>query len=450
MRARPRPVPASTEQMWSGWKRPGIPQAPLGHTFLPGFRMLLTERAPDVVERLYAAGAPLLDYAQDMPGDERRPEDAELRAIMCRRAVLEGILRQTVAAEPTVGIRTGCDVVGLVAEPSPMPGVPRVVGVRTRDRAIAADTVVVAGGRLVPVPRWLEAIGAHAPEEFTEGCGFVTFTRFFRINLRPDKDHRVSTRLSVEGDPGYMSYELFRPDASTFCVELSPPAWDHELRGLRHEAVHMRRPHAARERGLARPRPGDPIGPVAAMGQERTCCATWSPRSTGGAWTARDRRRPLPARLALRLGLGRGSRRRGHACRPARRAPRRPRGAGYWPSRTGSVPRSGAGTSSRSPAIAPAPAATAASRSGTTPKPASGSWGTRSSPPPTRDPDVYRAVMRSDMQLDPVGALLENTAVIDRARALAAARNPEPKAAPAPARERLLELIAQAGGPAVE
>lgn len=78
----PAPVPSLTEEMWSGWQRPGIPQAPLGHTFLPGFRVLLGERAPDVLERLYAAGAPLVDFAKDMPGDERRPEDAELTGIM--------------------------------------------------------------------------------------------------------------------------------------------------------------------------------------------------------------------------------------------------------------------------------------------------------------------------------------------------------------------------------
>ena len=58
-----------------------------------------------MLQRLLAAGAPLVDYSEKMPGDERRPEDAELHAIMCRRAVLEGILRQTVEAEPTVELR---------------------------------------------------------------------------------------------------------------------------------------------------------------------------------------------------------------------------------------------------------------------------------------------------------------------------------------------------------
>jgi 2-polyprenyl-6-methoxyphenol hydroxylase-like FAD-dependent oxidoreductase len=448
----PAPVPASTEQMWSGWKRPGIPQAPLGHTFLPGFRRLLTERAPDVVERLYAAGAPLVDYAKDMPGAERRPQDAELQAIMCRRAVLEGILRQTVAAEPTVEIRPGCDVVGLVAEPSAMAGVPRVVGVRTGDRgAIAADTVVVAGGRLAPVPRWLEAIGAHAPGEFSEGCGFVTFTRFFRINLRPDEDHRVATRLTVEGDPGYMSYEIFGADASTFCVELSPPAWDHDLRGLRHEAVHMAAAHTLPEsEGWLDPGRATPIGPVAAMGQERNVLrefvcegrpvalglhvigdarcqldslyAWGSGMALAGAVTLVDLLAEYHGdseaqALAFEARLGAEIRGRHELSLVRDRAhARRYRGQPQWDD-----PDTGLGLMEST--VVPAA---------------------------RDDPEVFRAVMRADMQLDPVGVLLENTAVIARARAVAALRGPEPPSVPAPARERLLELIGQAGVLAVE
>src|SRR3954452_23063620 len=71
------PVPDSTEAMWSSWPRPGTPQAPLGHGFNGSFRKLLLERAPDIMERLLAAGVPLKDFAAGMPGDERLPEDAD-------------------------------------------------------------------------------------------------------------------------------------------------------------------------------------------------------------------------------------------------------------------------------------------------------------------------------------------------------------------------------------
>jgi hypothetical protein len=54
--------------------------------------------------------------------------------------------------------------------------------------------------------------------------------------------------------------------------------------------------------------------------------------------------------------------------------------------------------------------------------------------------------MRWDLQLDPVGSLEGNTAVLERARALAAAREREPELPPTPTRETLLKLIA-AGTP---
>lgn len=267
----PTPVPGSTEEMWSDWGRPGISQARLGHCFLSGFRVLLGERAPDVLERLYAAGAPLVDFAADMPGDERRPEDGELTAIMCRRPVLEGILRQAAQAEPAVELRCGCDVVGLVAEPSSVRGVPKVVGVRTRDGgSIAGETVIVAGGRRVPVRRWFEEIGAQTPAEESEGCGFVCYTRFFRIRLRPGEDHHVSAELAVEGDLGYMKYEIFGADQATFCIELTPPARDRELRALRHEGAYMAAARALPESlDWLDPERATPIGGVAAMGEER-------------------------------------------------------------------------------------------------------------------------------------------------------------------------------------
>jgi 2-polyprenyl-6-methoxyphenol hydroxylase-like FAD-dependent oxidoreductase len=264
------PVPSTTEEMWSGWERTGIPQWRLGHTFRSGFRTLLSERAPDVLERLLAAGAPLVDFSDEMPGDERRPEDADMSAIMCRRAVLEGILRQVVQAEATVELRPGCDVAGLVAEPSPMPGVPRVIGVRTRNgEVIRATSVVISGGRRVPLPRWLESIGASPLEEFAEGCGLVCYTRFFRIHLRPGEDHRVSTQLAVERETDSLKYEIFGADQSTFCVELAPPVWDREFRGLRHESTHMAVARALPEieDWLDETR-ATPIGPVSAMGQE--------------------------------------------------------------------------------------------------------------------------------------------------------------------------------------
>ena len=62
-------------------------------------------------------------------------------------------------------------------------------------------------------------------------------------------------------------------------------------------------------------------------------------------------------------------------------------------------------------------------------------------PAAEEDPDVYRAVTRWDLQLDSVGALVENTAVLQRARALAAERESLREATRVPTRDALLELI---------
>ena len=438
----PAPVPSSWEEMWE-WQRPGIPQARLGHTFLPGFRALLAERVPDVLATLYAAGAPPVDFSKDMPGDERRPEDAELTGIMCRRAVLEGILRQAVQAEPTVALRSGCEVVGLLAEPSKMPGVPRILGVQTRDQgSVAADTVVVSGGRRLPVAGWLESIGAAAPAESSEGCGFVCFTRFFRIHLRPGEDHAVATQLTVEGDLGYMKYEIFGADQCTFCVELAPPAWDHDLRNLRHEAVHMAAARSLPESlGWLEVDRATPIGPVAAMGEERNLL-----------------RRFVDDDHPIALGL--------HVIGDAR-------------CRTNSLYAWGSGLALAGAATlvdvmaehvgdpeAQALAFEELTAEETTGRhefslardralrrlyhgepewdhPVQGPAFIQSIVIPAADEeaDIFRAVMRWEMQLDPVTALAENTAVHDRARALAAAREQEPKPTPKPTRETLLSFV---------
>jgi hypothetical protein len=66
-------------------------------------------------------------------------------------------------------------------------------------------------------------------------------------------------------------------------------------------------------------------------------------------------------------------------------------------------------------------------------------------PAAREDPEIFRALRRRGLQLDPVDALAKNTAVHERARALAAVRPPTtPKPTPGPTREELLRVIATA------
>jgi 2-polyprenyl-6-methoxyphenol hydroxylase-like FAD-dependent oxidoreductase len=442
------PVPDLTEEMWSRWGRPGTPQARLGHAFLPGFRRSLEQRLPDVLDRVLAAGAPLLDYTVDMPGDARVPEDRELTGISCRRGVFEGILRQAVHAEPSVEIRLGYGVDGLVGGEVGSGRPPQVVGVTTRTRGtIRAQTVVIAGGRTAPVGRWFAEIGATPPAEESEGCGFLCFTRYFRIRLREGEDERVSTRLRVQRDLGYMKYEVWGADACTFYVELLPPVSDHDLRGLRDEeawtAAALSLPECPE---WLHPDRSTPIGAIAAMGQERNVhrrfveggeplalgvhvigdarCQTNSAYAWG-AGTAlaeavaladilAEHADPRTQALAFEAQLAAEVAGRHEYSRARDRAWQRGHhGAAAWD-------EADAGAGFIHGVVVPAA---------------------------QEDADIHRAVMRWELQLDPVGALAGNTAVLERARVLAADRPAVgPGTTAMPTRDELLHIITGGSG----
>jgi flavin-dependent dehydrogenase len=195
---------------------------------------MLAERVPDVLDALLAAGAQPWDMASEIPASERRSDDAELVSIMARRPMFEGVLRRIVEAEPTVEVRRGCLVTGLVAEPSRDAGRPRVTGVAVRGGAgIAADVVIVSGGRSLPIRRWYEAIGATLPPERSGGCGCICYTRYFRIKHRVGEDDTVTAQLTSHVDPGYAVGEMIGADRGTFTVELIVPVDDPAFRVLR-------------------------------------------------------------------------------------------------------------------------------------------------------------------------------------------------------------------------
>jgi hypothetical protein len=67
-------------------------------------------------------------------------------------------------------------------------------------------------------------------------------------------------------------------------------------------------------------------------------------------------------------------------------------------------------------------------------------------PAANEDATVFRAYKRRETLLDPPGTLAQNTAVLERARALAAIRQPpaEPPTLRGPTREQLLRIMAMA------
>src|SRR3954463_3566691 len=131
------PMPASPDDAFEHWERRGAPQVRHSHAFLARLRLLLLERAPDVLAALLAAGATELRFTDHLPptltDHEPRDGDDDLVAIACRRTTFEWVLRRLVLAETAVDLRHGVVADGVVASPSRNgTGVPDVSGVRVR------------------------------------------------------------------------------------------------------------------------------------------------------------------------------------------------------------------------------------------------------------------------------------------------------------------------------
>src|SRR5437870_6687870 len=61
------PLPDNPDDAFTNWGRRGAPQTRHSHAFLARLRNLLRDRAPDVLERLLAAGATELRFAERPP-----------------------------------------------------------------------------------------------------------------------------------------------------------------------------------------------------------------------------------------------------------------------------------------------------------------------------------------------------------------------------------------------
>lgn len=264
----PGPPEGGLEALWSEWRRPSVPHGRLGHGFLPGFSAELRRRAPDVLEEIARSRVTTVDLMARAPEGSSEPEDVELFDVLCRRPVLEGIIRRSAEREPGVTVRSECVVSGLVAEPGSPPA---VTGVHLADgEVIAADVVVIAGGRRLPLAKWLEAIGAGAPSEASEGCGQLWYTRYNRLELPDHEADALASSIDVIDDLGFMFYSFLAADAGTFCYELGIPVSDRSLRPVHEQSVFMAVIDLMPEAGeWLRDGRSTPVGDMCAMGQER-------------------------------------------------------------------------------------------------------------------------------------------------------------------------------------
>ena len=218
------PMPPDADAAFA-WERTGAPQVRHSHAFLARLRNLLRDRAPDVLDALFRAGASEIAFTEHLPAtltDQLpRPGDEELVALACRRTTFEWVLRRLVLDEPRVELGHGVPARVLDATSGE---IPRVTGV---DGA-PADLVVDARGPRSSSAEWLAAIGAREPvrEELHES-GMVYFSRFYRVRDGVEPPPYVGPTAA---DLGYLKYAIFLGDNRTFSITYAIESHDEELR----------------------------------------------------------------------------------------------------------------------------------------------------------------------------------------------------------------------------
>ena len=225
-------LPDSPDDAWNRWGRKGVAQFRQPHNFMPGLRLLLEAELPDVQAALARAGTGRFDMANPLPpfpDQSKRPIDDQLWTLTARRPVGEWVFGQTADREPRVTIRRGVQVTELLTGSAAMNGTPHVAGVRTADgEELRADLVVDAAGRQSRSSEWLAAIGARAPYEEQEDCGFVYYTRYFRGG-QPPRRGPVLTPI------GTISLLTLPGDNGTWSVTIFTSTCDQPLKALRHK-----------------------------------------------------------------------------------------------------------------------------------------------------------------------------------------------------------------------
>ena len=228
--------PATPEDSWGSWERPGVNQFRLPHFFLARFRSILESELPRAARAVEAAGGlrqnPLLSIPEQIRGPER-PGDTDFDVLTARRPVMEAALAAVAADTAGLTVRRGVAVTGLLTGPPARPGTPHVAGVRTdAGEEIRADLVVDMTGRRSPLPRWLEEAGARPPTEELEDSGFMYYGRHFRSSdgslpfaLGPGIQHL-----------GTISSLTLPADNGTWALAVIASARDKALYGLRNTA----------------------------------------------------------------------------------------------------------------------------------------------------------------------------------------------------------------------
>lgn len=213
--------------------RPGAPHAVQAHAFLARGRMVLRDRLPDVLARLYEQG--VVDLPLPPPpslAGHVVERDADLVFLMCRRALAEWALRAAAASQEGLEVRSGLKVTGFCVDDSG--AVPRVIGVTSDSGQVQpADIVVDASGRRSSAVRWLQRSFGVDPVVRSEECGLVYFSRAYRTSAGVTSLPPLNRGFAAGAVLPRFTALLAPCENGHVLVAITPLAADIEMKGMR-------------------------------------------------------------------------------------------------------------------------------------------------------------------------------------------------------------------------
>ncbi len=268
------PTPdGGADEAFESWSRRGVGHLRHSHAFLARLRRVIADNHPGLLEELRAAGVQELNFFDGLTEHARAkyrplPEDSQLTVLTSRRTTLELVMRRYVERMPSVRIRSGVNVVGLLGERDDE-GRYVCRGLTIEDasgrREEEADIVVDGAGRLSQGFEWLQEAGIEVPED-SEDAGILYYTRHWR--LRPGQSEPPRGGAPGAGDLGFIKFGVFPADNGCFSITLAAPEIEETLRkAIMHPEIFDRICELIR--GVARwtdPERAEPISKVFGMG----------------------------------------------------------------------------------------------------------------------------------------------------------------------------------------
>ena len=209
--------------------RKGIPQANHVHGLLLRGRQILEDLFPGLQDEMIAAGAPLVDMANDVPWYTRAGWGvrfpSELKVLAFTRPMLDLHVRRRLAENPRIEICDQMEVLRLVRDSKEN----RIAGVLVSPRAtesdrrvatqLRADLVIDATGRASRAPRWLKDLGYEPPKETVVSAHLGYASRLFKV---PENFNEDWTCAFVQSAPPERKRGglLFRVEGDRWLVTL--------------------------------------------------------------------------------------------------------------------------------------------------------------------------------------------------------------------------------------